>query len=129
GQARVPQLRRHERVPRVRPGHEPGVGRVGRYLRGGAPQAAQGLGRPPAPRVVALTFAGDRTAPRGRPFASGLGEGDVELDQGAAAVAGEHLDGAAELRLHHLPHDRETEAVRLVDGEVNEAANTVVDHS
>ena len=41
-------VRRARALPRLRAGHQPGVGRMGRHLRGGAPQAAQGLaGRPP----------------------------------------------------------------------------------
>ena len=32
-------------VPGVRPGDQPGLGRLGRHLRGGAPQAAQGVAR------------------------------------------------------------------------------------
>ena len=42
-------LRGPGRLPRVRPRHQPGLRRLGRHLRGGAPQAPPGLGRPPAP--------------------------------------------------------------------------------
>ena len=43
GQGRVPGVRGAAAVPRVRPGDEPGVGRVGGDLRGGAPQAPQAV--------------------------------------------------------------------------------------
>ena len=39
-------------LPRVRAGNQPGVGHLGRDLRRGASQAAQGLAGPPAPGVL-----------------------------------------------------------------------------
>ena len=45
-------------LSRVRPGDQPGVGHLGRYLGGGAAQAPQGLAGPAAPRLLILVDTG-----------------------------------------------------------------------
>ena len=102
-------------VPRVRPGHQPGLRRLGRHLRGGAPQAPPGLARPPAPRLPE-----PRRSPRSDVAAAhAVGVGHAGSSRPApdrrpcpAAVAGSQLDRAAQLRRHQRAHDRQPEAGR-----------------
>ena len=51
GQGRVRPVRGQGPVPRVRPHHQPGLRRLGRHLRGGAPQAPPPVDGRQAPRL------------------------------------------------------------------------------
>ena len=124
-QGRVPAVRGPGPVPRVRPRHQPGLRRVGRHLRGGAPQAAQAARRPPAPhRLIPAHLARPRPPARrgssrvvhgspGPPRATGTssrttvpGRGRRRRSPRSSAIVPVELGG------HQRAHDRQAEPAR-----------------
>ena len=120
GQARLPLLRRARALPRLRAGHQPGVRRLGRHVRGGAPQAPQGVaGRTTlATRRLLSPTSAQRHATvrrhRGRPHRH------RDRHAGAAAVGRRQLlhgDRPLQLADDQVAHDRKAEARRALDVE------------